>query len=304
MNLFWFRYLGDTNVQLGPESLKVRGVYAATFFKNKFYVLLEEEAKNNGNIEVSDKHLAEILRQSRPMRNKQTLETTDLDDLVEACTAVTENKVTKLRTDLPKIPKSLPLKIDFQDEVHTGPLGTLLPIPAHERKLIETALNYIGSTVTSKARGKSFLLAYSPDISTCLMTTDLNKVRQKQFIVFNMKQLNQIFHNTVSVADIAQVITHEFAHYISMYGLIKQSDKERFRLQISGRMLHRNQYEHPGYSYPWYEEAFAILAEYMVHGKSARRLSSSDGWEIVEKYFDNNYLKGGIPSGEKVALVR
>ena len=67
----------------------------------------------------------------------------------------------------------------------------------------------------------------------------------------------------------------------------------RWKKKLAGLRFHKDQYNH-GQGYPWWDEHFAMMCEYMVHGRSARDLQANEGWEIVEKYFDNVYLKDGL----------
>lgn len=302
MTKFWFRYLGQENKDLGSVELTPRCVYFLTFVDNHFVCEVEGSTLPAG--EVTEQQAKEMLQISRPMSNRTTIESLDLEDLVNACVEMVQVRTEEhFSPAKPKIPKGIALKIDFLRSPEVDGKDLLTPIEDTEREHVEEALHYIGSKITSKVRASTFSLCMSSTVSTCLMSLRMPG-KTKQYIILNYPQLRHLFGNNVSVTNLAQVITHEFAHYISMHGLVSQSDKERFKRALAGRMLHRNQFQHPGYSYPWYEEAWAILAEYMVHGKSARRLSCTDGWEIVEKYFDNNFLRDGVPSGEKLITVR
>ncbi|MDV7390355.1 hypothetical protein RZS08_03335, partial [Arthrospira platensis SPKY1] len=107
--------------------------------------------------------------------------------------------------------------------------------------------------------------------STCFLSKGSASGIDSNYLIIQRFQLAELNDGVIDVSLMARVITHELAHYMWHSGVVKQSDLERFRKQLAARRLHPNQFEHAGYSYPWYEEAWAILAEYMVHGKSARR---------------------------------
>lgn len=167
--------------------------------------------------------------------------------------------------------------------------------------LVESASKYLGLKI--KINTKNVPICVVEGFSTSLLTTKYRSRSNEVKLLLDLGQLKRLNNGILDTAFLAQVITHELGHYV--FGTkLKQSDKLLWKRNLAGRGLHPDQFNHPGYSYGWDNEAFAIMCEYMVSGKSARGLSTTEGWEIVEKYFVNNFLKNGIPTGDKMNLVR
>lgn len=104
---------------------------------------------------------------------------------------------------------------------------------------------------------------------------------------YDLGQLRRLLGVSDELA-LAVATTHELAHYIYDAGVIKQSDKLAFKAKVSGKLLHSNTIEH--YNPRGFDsEQFAILAEHLVWGSSARGVMNSSGVEIVRKYFVENF---------------
>lgn len=273
-----------------------------------------------GAITVADESLLRILinasitTMGKPIDFNQvlaTLHNTDIETLVRS------GKIQKESTELQSkssgysvyrivdgsisLPKSIPPQFTFLESPSVWSRRDILPLDDLEHKVVQKALEHLGNKITTKQ--KKFVLCKSHQLPTCYgQSFTSNQLDVHQYIILNFHQLQGLASGSITPAFIAQVLTHEYAHYLFEHG-IKLSQKERFKKLFAGRGVHKDQFNHAGYSYPWYEEAWAILCEYMVHGSSARGLSTPEGWEIAEQYFDNNFIKNGHPSGDAVQHV-
>jgi hypothetical protein len=215
-------------------------------------------------------------------------------------TASTSNGYSAYRVVNNTIPlgTSIPPKFTLLDRASVWSSRDILPLEGIEQVAVDNALNHLGNKMITAQ--KKFILCKSHQIPTCYgQSFKSNQLDVHQYIILNFHQLQGIASGSVTAQFICQVLTHEYAHYIFDHG-IKLSQKERFKKLFAGRGVHKDQFNHPGYEYPWYKEAWAILCEYMVHGKSARGLSTVEGWEIAEQYFDNNFIKNGHPTGDSL----
>lgn len=122
------------------------------------------------------------------------------------------------------------------------------------------------------------------DKSTRIDVTTRAAVRYG-FISINPAQIVSILGGFNSKT-VAQAITHELAHFID-FTMIKNSERMRFEQSLRGKEYHPQQ-KSTGASAPI--EQFATLAELMVWGDSARRVFYLNGFEIVNKYFENRYV--------------
>lgn len=315
--MYWYRLLSPEPVRIGPTTLNPRQVFAFSYEDDKLYIH-QEDGKKTFCRDIDGMRLLQL---SRALTNKQTIPNATIEDIKKASLDANRNSKSTVKTanaptesielfvgkprlslSSPSIPKSFPIKIGLPKEPEVikfgGSLVPLMPITGQLLEIVEKSLSYLGTRVAPKAT--RFNLYESKNSSTCFLSKGSASGIDNNYLIIQRFQLAELNDGLIDVALMARVITHELAHYMWHSGVVKQSDLERFRKQLAARRLHPNQFEHAGYGYPWYEEAWAILAEYMVHGKSARRLSTSEGYEIVAKYFDNNFLKGGKPSGEAV----
>lgn len=225
-------------------------------------------------------------------------------DLTSSSSAVGLVYNYRVSKQVPSIPKSHPLGIGWleENERRQDSSTFLEPLSGIEREACEIALNYTGFKLKTKLN--MFLLCKSDTVPTCFTKrVGGNTLSTKPRLVLNFCQLQGLRSGAVSSAFIAQVITHELAHMMLHDGIFRQSQAERYKKQLAARRLHHDQFGHAGYSNPWYHEAWATLCEYMVHGKSERGLSCLEGWEFAEQYFDNNFLKNGIPTGDPLTTI-
>lgn len=319
--MVWFRYLAVPALY-GTITLNSRQLYAVEYFGDKFAISLESGVKS----QIDEGSLEKLLSQSRSFtgadRTSCNPSVADIkkhfmsgDAAPEApkspvlqpvnapsSPVVLSTKDGKIIRSTPKVPRTFPIKIELLSKTeqvrHAAGVDVLEPIASDWLPVVEDALHYLGTRFHPSAL--RFNLCESKESTTSFARyTTAKKLHSTNFLVLNRWQLFKLNNGIIDTAFTAQVITHEYAHYAWYSGIVKQSDREIFRKKLAARRLHPDQFNHAGYSYPWYEEAWAVLAEYMVHGQSARGLASTEGWEIVAKYFDNNYLKDGIPSGKK-----
>lgn len=315
--MFWYRWIQTEPTRIGPTTINPRQAFALSSDGKDLYVHLEDGTKHF----CRDIDGMRLLQFSRPMLNKDTIKDATIQDIKDRSVEKKENSASsidpqnapgnpipmwtgqiRLKDDTPRIPKAFPLKIEVLDSKRTIRFGrgvsVLDPVGSDILPMINKSLQYLGNRTNSTAR--RFVLCESDRLSTCFIMQGQSDGSAHNYIVLDRFQLAQLNHGILDTSLLARVITHEYAHYLWHSGGVKQTHKERFRQLLAGKRAHPNQFEHPGYSYPWYEEAWAVLAEYMVHGKSARRLSMTVGWEIVAEYFDNNFIKAGTPSGESL----
>lgn len=319
--MVWFRYLAVPSMY-GTLTLNSRQLYAVEYFKDKFVISTEEGLKS----EIDSTSLERLLLQSRSFtgadRKSCNPSVEAIKENAEEGNATPEPPKTSvvqpanapsspiivsthgghLVKSTPKVPRSFPIKIELLPKETTvryaGGADVLEPIASDWLPIVEDSLHYLGTRFSPSAL--RFYLCESKGVSTSFNRfTSAKLLHGTNYLVLNRWQLFKLNSNIVDTAFTAQVITHEYAHYAWHAGIVKQSDREIFRKKLAARRLHPDQFNHAGYNNPWYEEAWAVLAEYMVHGQSARGLASVEGWEIVAKYFDNNYLKDGVPTGNK-----
>lgn len=153
--------------------------------------------------------------------------------------------------------------------------------------LWEKAEDYIG--ILAKIDSKKFVIAQCYDQTAIVTYRPKGATVKTIAILLCVDQLRKLNGGILDYKVIAQAVTHELGHYI-FNEAIKNSHKLAWRRRVGGLTIHKNQYKH-GYDYPWYDEHFAMMAEYMVHGKCMRELQSTVGVDIVEQYFDNRYLR-------------
>lgn len=319
--MVWFRYLAVPALY-GTITLNTRQLYAIEYFGDKFAISTESGIKT----EIDEGSLEKLLLQSRSFTGAdRTSCNATIPDIKKhfmsgdaapekpkspvlqpinapSSPVVVSTRDGKIIRSTPKVPRTFPIKIELlpKTEVvkHSGGSDTLEPIASDWLPVVEDALHYLGTRFNPSAL--RFYLCESKESTTSFARyTSAKKLHGSNFLVLNRWQLFKLNNGIIDTAFTAQVITHEYAHYAWYSGIVKQSDREIFRKKLAARHLHPDQFKHAGYAYPWYEEAWAVLAEYMVHGQTARGLASIEGWEIVAKYFDNNYLKDGVPSGKK-----
>jgi len=156
--------------------------------------------------------------------------------------------------------------------------------------MVKEAEPYLGLKI--KINTDVVLICESEKVPTALITTFSKKLGRKAiYINLTPSELASISHTgRVDPAQCAAAITHELAHYV-YHEAIRNSDLRKWKLEVAALKFHADQYNH-GQGYPWHDEHFAMLCEHMVHGHSARRLNSTIGLGIAEKYFDNVFLKG------------
>ena len=88
-----------------------------------------------------------------------------------------------------------------------------------------------------------------------------------------------------TTTSVLHVATHEIAHFI--FKQLKNTEKMAWRKETAGKKLHPRQ---GADRYGFETEQFAILAETMVWGNSFRGLYTTNGLEVVENYFHNNFI--------------
>lgn len=319
--MVWFRYLASPALY-GKLTLNTRQLYSVEYLGDKYVVSTEDNLKS----EIDEGSLEKLLGQSRSFTGSDRKSCDPTIQSIKkhfssgeahpeppkspvlqpvnapSSPVVVATKDGRIVRATPKVPRTFPIKIELlpKTEVvkYAGGADVLEPIASDWLPVVEDALHYLGTRFHPSAL--RFYLCESKESSTSFARyTSAKKLHGSNFLVLNRWQLFKLNNGVIDTAFTAQVITHEYAHYAWYSGIVKQSDREIFRKKLAARRLHPDQFNHAGYSYPWYEEAWAVLAEYMVHGQTARGLASTEGWEIVAKYFDNNYLKDGIPSGKK-----
>lgn len=103
-------------------------------------------------------------------------------------------------------------------------------------------------------------------------------------VMLNLKQLAD--EGGINTVTIGASLTHEFAHAIE--NLLRNTERSAYTKALNTRnKLHPRQGQ-DGYAFS--KEQFAILAETMVWGTSARGLYCLNGYNVVSKYFYDNYI--------------
>lgn len=162
------------------------------------------------------------------------------------------------------------------------------PLSPRLAELIDEAKSFIG--LMTKIKADTIEIGEGNQGTMLLTTTNMKNWRKQIYIVIDPKQLARINGGKLDASILAQAITHELGHYIWNEGVVRNSDKMRWKKMLAGLRFHKDQYNH-GQGYPWHEEHFAMMCEYAVHGRSARDLQTDVGKEIVTKYFFNEYFK-------------
>ena len=123
-----------------------------------------------------------------------------------------------------------------------------------------------GSWIMNKSYGGQVLLAINIDPS----------------------QLEDLF-GCYNTSIILHVLTHEIAHYLEKSHL-KNTERMRFEKECRGKKLYLGHEGSAGSTTNNMTEQFAVLAEFMVWGDSARHLYFTNGVDTVLNYFVNNYM--------------
>lgn len=209
----------------------------------------------------------------------------------------------RLTLDTPKIRKSPKLNITLLEANEKLRDKYIEKLEGKELEVCERALEYTG--FRAKANFGTFRMGKSDSAPTMFTKSGggSSGLSTEPRLILNFSQLQGFCSGSLGVGMVAQAITHELAHYMMHDGIFKPSQAERYKKQLVARKLHPDQFHHAGYTNPWFHEAWATLCEYMVHGSSVRGLSCIEGWEYAEQYFDNNFLKNGIPSGDPLVKI-
>lgn len=302
----WFRHLGSPMEFDGPNSkvtIPTRAVYCIA--PNKGSLVITQDM--NTFVPISEKDAEMMVENSKPYMGKidgisvkpgkSTFKDSfsQLDSIPDLKPAVVKIKREDPDKAHGKIPGSKPVNFVRLDKPKMFPSlrSSVMPPSDSMYDMVEKSLGYLGTRIPFKFPIK---IAVGPNFGTSIVTqTDRTKANKDIYIVIDPPQLQRLF-GSITVELLAQVLTHELAHY-ALKNVVRNSDLIMFKRQIAAKKLHKDQFNHPGYSYPWWDEAFAILCEAMVHGRSARGFSTPIGWEIAEKYFVNRYLKDGNYTG-------
>jgi hypothetical protein len=304
-----FRYNSDTPFQLG-EWFKIE--------RNHFWhVYLDSRIKirdDKGAVAVVDERtLRDLVEKSLMLNGDPALFDSvwitlnnikpvaiDSKDIVSESATLNYNYRVVLQP--PAIKKAHPLELgmltedfEYKRNIWCYPLVDL------EKKALDQALEYTG--FKKKMNLSHFVACKSSTISTCFLQKSSDSIDKRIMLILNFNQIQGLCSGAITSAIIAQIVTHELAHYLMFDGILRQSQSERYKQALVARRLHPDQFHHAGYTYPWYHEAWATLCEYMVHGSSARGLSCTEGWELAEQYFDNNFLINGNPTGDRLIKI-
>lgn len=302
----WFRYIGLKNIsfdgQLSKLVFKGRQIYALVPNKDKFFLFTKEMDQRA----IIDAGQAEILvNSSKPFLGK--IEGTDIqpgsetlqdsfpeqETVTAVPTVEVEDKEPEIEISKPKVRGASPIAFEVIDEPYVTNFGKVFPPTSSILKLYEKALPMVGCKVKFKT---PIRFGVSNDMGSCIIQRFLpNRGLYEVTIVINPGQLVRL-NGSLSAQFVAQVLTHELGHHVVKH-ILKNSEIMRWKKEIAAKKVHKDQFNHPGYSNPWWDEAFAILVEAMVHGRSARGFSTPIGWEIAQKYFSNVYLKNGEYTG-------
>lgn len=306
----WFRYIGQNAVSFEGSTSKLvfkgRQVFALVPNKNKFFLFTKEMDQRA----VIDAGQAEILvNSSKPFLGKiegsdiepgsETLQDSFPEMVPKTPTAssVEEDKEPETKPEIeiskPKVRGASPIAFEVVDSPVLTSFGKIFPPTSSILKLYEKALPMVGCKVKFKT---PIQFGVSNDMGSCIIQRFLpNRGLYEVTIVINPGQLVRL-NGSLTPQFVAQVLTHELGHHVVKH-ILKNSEIMRWKKEIAAKKLHKDQFNHPGYSNPWWDEAFAILVESMVHGRSARGFSTPIGWEIAQKYFSNVYLKNGEYTG-------
>lgn len=302
----WFRYIGRETVELENKSaklfLKGRAVYGVVKKKDKFFVVGEPTYQLLEFFPVTRGVLDLIIQSSKPYMGKileksvepgkRTLDENFPNEDTNTEPVPAEQQEPEIVR--PRIQGSVPVELVRLTENRLVRFGPIMPPTDRVFNMVEKSIAYLGVKARFK---KPVTIAVTNSAGTCMLgRPNPKRGSMDTYIVLNLSQLQRLF-GTITVQGLAQVITHELAHYTMDYKVMKQTDLLKFKKLIASKSMHKDQFNHPGYSYPWWHEAWAILCEAMVHGQSARGFSTPLGWEIAEKYFVNQYLKNGEYTG-------
>lgn len=119
--------------------------------------------------------------------------------------------------------------------------------------------------------------------STCIATLSSGG-RMVSIVYINMAEIAQHLGGA-NTQSILHALTHEFAHYF--HKGLKGTALLEWKKATGGRKLHPAQGRD---AYAFDTEQFAILAETMVCGNSARGLYNCNGINVVERFFVNNFI--------------
>lgn len=313
----WYRYLGQNPVVL-PEAheeydieVDTRELFGIRKDKKGFFMLhedlLEEELPIHNEsdaqvlIESSRPYTGKVSGQSvpkgvdfdsfdaKPVEKKAD---TSIKGRVKTGKELEQHSVPVLYkpiTGRPK-PKQRPFHIEGTAEGYNSGGYKVNPLSPALEGLIKEASQYIGLL----AKIKADVIELGEGRQGTMLLTSYNKKTYKKgiFIVIDPKQLARLNGGKLDASILAQAITHELGHYIWNEGVVKSSDKMRWKKMLAGLRFHKDQYNH-GQGYPWHEEHFAMVCEALVHGRSARQLQTLVGWDIAQKYFYNEYYPNG-----------
>lgn len=191
-------------------------------------------------------------------------------------------------TSRPK-PKQVPIElVSIKEKVTLSNGETIYPLDTRLIGLLQEASKYLG--LTKRISARTLRISMSEETSTSLITTMRGSTLRDIYINIQPSQLAWLNNGKFDSSILAQAITHELGHYIWNQNVVKTSDKMRFKKEIAGLRFHPDQYNHKQ-GYPWHEEHWAMLCEYLVHGRSARDLQNRAGADIAAKYFYNEYME-------------
>lgn len=172
-----------------------------------------------------------------------------------------------------------PLDIKMTDHVIETSSGGAV-VPCTDQRIIDL-MSEIMPLLGNRIPMRLSFLTWGIGGSTSMITY-LGKA--KQILSINPEQIKQIY-GRCDVDTLGSAITHEMAHYV-MHQVMKNSDLMKFKRQVAAINLHSSQNNAAGSTYPFYHEQFAMLCEYGVWNTCARKLQSTRGWDIANKYFN------------------
>lgn len=300
---FWFRFIGMEPVKLenGTSSIKLEGraIYCILKTKKGFELTLPPLLGERFPIEKGFTEL--LLKSSKPYKGKIEGKSvqegrTSIDQFQQVTPQALEEEqeLDDAESSTPKIPGSVSVELEPLVKPRKTSFGMIMPPAGAVYDLIVAAFAHVGLRKPFK---RPISVGVSVDMG-CSIVRSFNPVRgyKENVVVINAGQLRQLF-GTVTPKVVGQVITHELGHYIVNNKVMKQTELMKFKKAVAARGLHPDQFNHPGYSYPWWDEAWAMLCEAMVHGHSCRGFKDPTGWEIAERYFVNRFLKNGNYTG-------
>jgi hypothetical protein len=316
LNGHWYRYIGAESIELENNTsklyLKGRAVFCVVENKGVYYITPPPQDTMDVKVGLSEAQpfypvdrgvLSLILKTSKAYKGNiggksvqpgtpdlLTQPPPNVEDVDDDEDLIEENG----DNTKPKIPGSVSIELEPLTEIRKTSFGPVIPPSGKVYDLIVAGFGYVGLRKTFK---RPVAVGVSSTIG-CSIMRSFNPVRgyKENTIIINVNQMRQLF-GVVNAKTIGQVFTHELGHYLINNKVIKQTELMRFKKAVAARSLHPDQFNHPGYSYPWWEEAWAMLCEAMVHGHSVRGFQDPTGWKIAERYFVNRFLKGGNYTG-------